>query len=57
MRLLKKYFLNLRIQIKKNPDNLIYKYKAEGRSMKDFSVYQNPIVLFKDVRDGNIKPK
>ena len=31
---------------KKNLDNLIYKYKTEGSSSKDFSVYQNPINLF-----------
>ena len=40
-----------------NPDNLIYNYKTEGRSPKDFSVYQNPIDLFKILKDGNIDPK
>ena len=40
-----------------NLHNLIYKYKTEGRSPKDFSVYQNPIDLFKNLRDGNINPK
>ena len=39
-----------------NADNLIYKYKTEGRSPKDFSVYQNLIDLFKNLRDGNINP-
>ena len=36
---------------------MIYKYKTEGISPKYFSNYQNPIELFKDLRDGNIKPK
>ena len=40
-----------------NPDNLIYKYKNEEISPKIFRNYQNPIELFKDLRDGNIKPK
>ena len=40
-----------------NPDNFIYKYKTEGISPKDFRNYQNPIELFKDLRDGNINPK
>ena len=40
-----------------NPDNLIYKYKTEKRSSKDFSNYQNPIKLFKGLRDGNANPK
>ena len=37
-----------------NPDNLIYKYKTEGISPKDFKNYQNSVDLFKD---GNINPK
>ena len=36
---------------------MIYKYKCEGSSPKDYSVDQNPIDLFKNLRDGNIKPK
>ena len=36
---------------------MIYKYKTEGRSPKDFRNYQNPIELFKNLRDGNINPK
>ena len=40
-----------------NPDNLIYKYKIERRSPKDFRNYQNPIELFKELRDGNINPE
>ena len=36
---------------------MIYKYKTDGRSPNDFSVYQNPINLIKDLRDGNINPK
>ena len=40
-----------------NPDNLIYKYKTEGRSGKDFSNYQNPIYLFINLRDGNENPR
>ena len=37
-------FHNLRKRI--NPDDLIYKYKTEGRRPKDFSVYQNLIVKY-----------
>ena len=33
------------------------KYKSEGRYPKDFRNYQNPIRLFKDLRDGNVNPK
>ena len=40
-----------------NPDNLIYKYKIEGISPKDFINYQNLIELFKDLRDDNINLK
>ena len=40
-----------------NLDNLIYKYKTEGRSLKDFRNYQNPIELFKHLRGGNVNPK
>ena len=39
---MKKDLLNFRIQKKKiNPDNLIYKYKSEEVSPKDFRNYQN----------------
>ena len=48
-------FHNLEKRI--NPDNLIYKYKPEGISPNEFSGYQNPIDLFKNLRDGNINPK
>ena len=40
-----------------NPDNLIYKYKIEEMTPKGFRNSQNPIELFKDLRDGNINPK
>ena len=40
-----------------NPNNLIYKNKTEGMSPKDFSGYQNPIDLLKNLRDGNINLK
>ena len=40
-----------------NPDNLIYKYKVEGRTPKDFRIYQNPIKLFKNLKDGNVNPR
>ena len=46
---------NLRNKV--NPDNLIYKYKTDGISPKDFKDYQNPTVLIKYFRDGNINPK
>ena len=39
-----------------NLNNLIYKYKTEGRSSKDFS-NQNLIDLFIKLWDGNIDPK
>ena len=48
-------FHNLEKRI--NPDNLIYKYKAEGISPKDFSNYQNLIDLLKNLRDSNINQK
>ena len=48
-------FKNLEKRI--NPHNLIYKYKTEGISPNDFRNYQNPIELFKDLRDGNKNPK
>ena len=47
--------MNLKNRI--NPDNLIYKYKSERISPKDFRNYEDPIKLFKDLRDGNINPK
>ena len=40
-----------------NPNNLIYKCKNEEISPKEFRNYQNPIELFKDLRDGDINPK
>ena len=40
-----------------NPDNFIYKYKTEERSLEIFRNYQNLIELFKDLRDGNVNPK
>ena len=40
-----------------NPDNLIYNYKTEGRTTKDFRNYQHLIDLFKNLRDGNVNPK
>ena len=47
MNLLKKSLLNFRTQKKKiDTSNLIYKYKTEGGSPKDFSNYQNPMDLF-----------
>ena len=46
-------FRNLKKGI--NLDNL--KYKTEGGNPKDFRNYQNPIELFKDLRDGNKNPK
>ena len=40
-----------------NPDNLIYKCKTEGNCQKNYRNYQDPINLFKDLRDGSISPK
>ena len=45
------------LEKRSNPDDLIQKHKTEGRILKDFRNYQNPIELFKDLRDGNINPK
>ena len=36
---------------------MIYKYKTKRISPEDFENFQNPIDLFKDLRDGNINPK
>ena len=36
---------------------MIYKYKTEGISPKDFNNYQNLIDLFINLRDSNINPK
>ena len=33
---------------------MIHKYYTEGISPKDFSNHQNPIDLFKNVKDGNM---
>ena len=57
MNLLEKSLLNFIIFKKNNPNSLIYKYKTAVRSPKDFSVYQNSIDLFINLREGNINPK
>ena len=36
---------------------MIYKYKTEGRSLKDFSNYQSPIDLFINLTDSNVNPR
>ena len=36
---------------------MIYKYKTQGRSPKDFENFQNLIDLFRNLRDYNINPK
>ena len=45
-------FQNLKEKI--NPNNLIYKYKTQGRSPKEFIDYQNMIDLFIGFRDVNV---
>ena len=35
-----------------NPDKWIYNCKTKGISPNNFSNYQNPMELFKDLRDG-----
>ena len=40
-----------------NPNNLIYKYKTEGISPKDFRNYQETIKLFKYLKEGKLNPK
>ena len=45
-------FNNLKENI--NPNNLVYKFKTEGRIPKDFSNYQNPVDLFINLRDFNV---
>ena len=52
-----KYFEFKKLKQKLNPNNLIYRYKTEGISPKDFSNYQNLIYLFISLRDGNINPR
>ena len=47
----------INLEEKINYDNLIYKYKTKRISPKDFSNYQNPMELFKDLRDSNINRK
>ena len=46
-----------KIEKRINPSHFIFNYKTEERSLGDFSVYQNPIDLFKNLRDGNINTK
>ena len=48
-------FQNLKEKI--NHENLIYNYKTEGKSPKDFSDYQNPIDVFINLRNGNVNPR
>ena len=36
---------------------MIYIYKTEGISQKNFRIYQNPIELLKDLGDDNIYSK
>ena len=45
------------LEKKVNSNNLIYNYKTEEISPKDFINYQNLIDLFKKLRDGHINPK
>ena len=40
-----------------NPNNLIHKYKTEGMISQDFSNYQNPTNLFKNLRHASINSK
>ena len=40
-----------------NSNELIYDFKTEGRCPKYFRNYQNPIELFKNLRDGNLNSK
>ena len=36
---------------------MIYKYKTERKSWKDFSNYQNVMYLFIHLIDGNVNPQ
>ena len=40
-----------------DPENLIYQYKTEESSPKDFTNYQKPIDLLQKLRDGIGNPK
>ena len=40
-----------------DPENLIYQYKCEESSPKDFTNYQKPIDLLQKLRDGIVNPK
>ena len=46
-----------KLKEKISPNNLIYKYKTQGRVPKDFSNYQNLRDLFIDLRDGNVNQR
>ena len=36
---------------------MIYEFKTEERILKDFSNYQDPIDLFINLRDGNVRSR
>ena len=46
-----------KLKEKNNPNNLIYKYKTEGRSLKDFGNHQDRIDLFINLTNGNVNPR
>ena len=48
-------FKNLKEKI--DPNNLICNYKTEGKILRDFSNYQNPIDIFINLSDGNVNPR
>ena len=47
----------MRFRKKIDPNKLIYECKTEERSPKDFRDYQNPVDLFKNLKDSNVNPR
>ena len=51
------FYKSKNLKEKINPNNLIYNNKTEGKILRDFSNYQNPIDIFINLSDGNINPR
>ena len=51
------FYESKNLKEKINPNNLIYNNKTEGKILRDFSNYQNPIDIFINLSDGNINPR
>ena len=51
------FYESKNLKEKINPNNLIYNNKTEGKILRDFSNYQNPIDIFINLSDGNVNPR